>query len=781
MARTDELDRRMPRSVKGKSDIAIDVLIVAIVLVGAYGLRAVSSSAFVTWDEPAWVYRSVRFLMAVLRGDFRGTLVVGHPGVMTMWSGAMGLAWHRFVSGTVTATQLSSIDAYSTLQVHDPELMRKLAALLPMAKQGILIAHAAVSITIYWLLRAILDRRHACVGALFLGLDPFYLGLSRVLHLDALSSGLMLIAVLSALLWTRGRRKTPLIWSGVAAGLAALSKATGVLAAPAVAIVLYRGAHGPSPGASDMATLRSRVGRMRQALPLWVLAALLAFVAAWPAMWVAPGEALGSVMGLSLGYAADPGDATATFFRGVATGEPGLLFYPVAVLFRATPLTLVGVLLALLGQIVRAKRGPRSEGSMASVRSGVATSLLLCAALYVVAITASRKKFDRYALAALMSLDIVAALGLMDAAEAIIGKLKGRSQRIRAGNALPALLTALLVALQAVLLVLPLYPAYAIAYYNPWAGGPLTAARTIPVGWGEGIERAAAYLADLPDAPNVTVATWAVAGLAPTFPGRIVTLSEETVPDADYVLLYIGDVQIISGLDRQGAPVATWPLAARFYGVKEPEHIVTVNGVEYVWIYRNDYDEALGARLSSMAAAGDIVMTSAPSVLARSGVGGLPVYQVEGDTEQDVASRLRAATRSARGLFYVDFFSDGRHRTYIQRQLDRYALYVWDEPFMFGTLSYYRLPPDAGFRQVSADTGLFADFEGQLSLEGYGLASARVEYRMSIGLALQWRLLGDLTENLHLFVHLLDDQGRKWGQQDLVLQDDDLLRTSAWT
>jgi len=52
---------------------------------------------------------------------------------------------------------------------------------------------------------------------------------------------------------------------------------------------------------------------------------------------VAPVETLGGVLGLSLEYATDPGDATASFFRGALTDDPGAAFYPVALLYRATP------------------------------------------------------------------------------------------------------------------------------------------------------------------------------------------------------------------------------------------------------------------------------------------------------------------------------------------------------------------------------------------------------------------------------------------------------------
>ena len=59
-----------------RSAHVIDITICAVLFLGIWFTRAASASAFVTWDEPAWVYRSVRFLLALERGDLRGRVDV---------------------------------------------------------------------------------------------------------------------------------------------------------------------------------------------------------------------------------------------------------------------------------------------------------------------------------------------------------------------------------------------------------------------------------------------------------------------------------------------------------------------------------------------------------------------------------------------------------------------------------------------------------------------------------------------------------------------------------
>ncbi|MBC7317602.1 MAG: hypothetical protein H5T70_14360, partial [Chloroflexi bacterium] len=83
------------RGSTGFSRWGLDLAWCLILLALGWWLRGTAASAFVTWDEPAWVYRSVAFLTALRRGDWALTLQTGHPGVLTMWSGALSLAWHE--------------------------------------------------------------------------------------------------------------------------------------------------------------------------------------------------------------------------------------------------------------------------------------------------------------------------------------------------------------------------------------------------------------------------------------------------------------------------------------------------------------------------------------------------------------------------------------------------------------------------------------------------------------------------------------------------------------
>src|SRR6185295_1314308 len=86
--------------------------------------------------------------------------------------------------------------------------------------------------------------------------------------------------------------------------------------------------------------------RLRMAMPpylLWLGAAALVVVVLWPALWVDPAGALGSYIDEIRSNGGRP-NGDGQFFLGRAVADPGPLFYPVADLFRTTPVTLVGLL-----------------------------------------------------------------------------------------------------------------------------------------------------------------------------------------------------------------------------------------------------------------------------------------------------------------------------------------------------------------------------------------------------------------------------------------------------
>lgn len=528
---------------------------------------------FLTWDEPTWTYRSLRFARALETGRLAETLQSAHPGVVTMWAGAAAIQTHRALLGppgdpwrapgaapglAATRADLAWVDDLPPFDEDDLALLRAILPWLNPARAAIALLTAGLVALAAAMAGRLFGPGAAAAAGAVLALDPYLLAHSRVLHLDAVLALLVLASGLAVLV-ARARLVSgapALGWlaaSGALGGLAFLEKSPGILAAGFAVGAL---ATAPWPAAS---ALRHRPARAVFGLAAWAGAFAAAYVAAWPALWAAPAATFGRMAA----YAADAagGAREAVYFAGAVEPDPGAAFYLAAVALRLTPATTVGVVLGAVAAWRTARRG-RPEAAL----------LLGLAALVLLAMGTSGKKFERYALPAALPLDVVAALGWMAAGATLAGR--DGLARVAPGGRRGVATAVAGVALAAHVPALASHP-HELSAYNALLGGTPSAARLLPIGWGEGTERAVDWLNALPGAAGLTVSTPSVALVGPRFAGT--TVGARRLEEADYAVLYVDDAQI-------GEPSG---FVAALRG-RDPVHRVELGGVPYAWIYRID-------------------------------------------------------------------------------------------------------------------------------------------------------------------------------------------------
>jgi hypothetical protein len=128
------------------------------------------------------------------------------------------------------------------------------------------------------------------------------------------------------------------------------------------------------------------------------------------------------------------------------------------------------------------------------------------------------------------------------------------------------------------------YPYY-FPYYNPLMGGSRVAPDVLQIGWGEGLDQAADYLNQQPEAEELEVLSWyAKGGFSYFFDGQTLDMGYD--PDlsdserkkmsrADYILVYINQLQ-------KNRPAELLEALAD----RDPVKIIEINGIEYVRIYK---------------------------------------------------------------------------------------------------------------------------------------------------------------------------------------------------
>jgi hypothetical protein len=419
-----------------------------------------------TADEPNWLVRSDDFRAAIADGDLRhadGRVLISAPdqttpGVTTMWCGTIG-------HGVVELGQRIGV-----IEDRPPgprtEQLRLRAG---RALVSLLCAFALVLFVLY--ASRLLGRGAATVAGVVLATEPFLVGHAGVLHTDALVTlwGAAAVVAYLVALTTQPPDRLATVVAAVSASLALLTKLNAVpLLVGGVAVA----AAGVLVTAATRHELRATVQSVVRTTAWFAAGTLVAFVVLWPAMWVAPGQTLDRVFE-SL-QQIDSSDTT--YFRGRNTTDPGVLYYPVAVLVRATPWLVAGTVAAIVMVVRDTVRRDGVDLSQTLVRA----SLLLAPMPYVLLIAFTPQHYDRYILAIFPFMALGTGMVVAPLAERL---LSSRSWRVAAGG----------VGAVALAVATAVHAPYAIAYVDPLVGQK-RAERLVLLGWGEGIERLGATI-----------------------------------------------------------------------------------------------------------------------------------------------------------------------------------------------------------------------------------------------------------------------------------------------
>ncbi|GAB4569438.1 MAG: hypothetical protein Kow0047_22680 [Anaerolineae bacterium] len=509
--------------------------------IGSLLLRLAAIGRPVEVDSAHWVQEGADFARALLTGDLAATFGGAHPGLPSMW-----LIGASYVMGYLVgwAPASAAPDMITWLQGISRDLMPALPFyVLPRLIQAP-VTSALICLFTWTAVRAF-GRRAGWMSGLLFALEPLPLAYNRVIVPDALAIDALAVATASAWVWLRGRGGMRwLVLAGVMLGIAAAGKLPAGLLGPVV--VLW------------IAARRDVSWRTR--LSAAVLCGVIAVAVLWalfPALWTDP---LGTWQAYIDELNVDEIGPRSTYFFG-PTSTPGPLFYPVVLIYRGSPALLLGAAIALGMAIAR-----RITAEERPIVWGLATFVVL----FTAAISLETGKIDRWLLPVWPAMAILAALGWVRLGELVSTKLS----RLRRRTALPGAVLAL-----HIISVLPFAPVF-FDYANPLLGGPGAASRALMTGVGEGLDEAALWLAQRPDAAELTGASFYPTCFAPFFPGRTekwvrkLPNGELSWVRSHFVVFYINQWQ------RQRDPEQM-----AYIERLPPVHVVRRHGIEYARIY----------------------------------------------------------------------------------------------------------------------------------------------------------------------------------------------------
>jgi hypothetical protein len=532
--------------------------------------RLAGLGRFTSVDEPFWLRQSANFYYALGQRQFENTVYEYHPAVTTMW--------------IVTAGMLVYFPQYRALgegylkpgkfDLFLPEHGKDPLQLLVDSRAVQIIVVVVLLVVVYLLLRLLFDQRSVFFATALISLSPFFLGHSRLLNHEAMLGLFILISLLGLLAYRYVERKFLLLLvSAISAALAQLSKSSGIVLFPVVALLLLIAAFG-----SQRQKLRASLFAAARTFGIWLLMMAAAYVLFWPGMWVAPGRMLSEVYGNALSYTFQ--GARMSVLPGLGLEPPdlgglaaGLQFYLSDLIWRTTPVTWLGFVLGV-GLAVFYQR----RRQFLNLRLVVLYGLLMASAFVLLFGFQRGPKPPHYIVTSYVCIDLIAGIGIARAWDYLAER---RPRLALAGIRWAALAAVLILQLASSLAFYPYY----ISYYNPLmeALQPGIQNPTLDVtGYGVGLDQAAAYLAKKPDAHELTVMSTSGAGcFSYYFPGHTVPMNNLTLSDPQIVAILRGSQYAV--VDYYNEKRSN--LAADLEGIA-PEKIIWINGIEFIHIYR---------------------------------------------------------------------------------------------------------------------------------------------------------------------------------------------------
>ncbi|MBI1833799.1 MAG: phospholipid carrier-dependent glycosyltransferase [Candidatus Andersenbacteria bacterium] len=382
------------------------------------------------------------------------------------------------------------------------------------------------------------------ITAYAVAMNPVLIAHSRVIHTDALLALFLLACALSLFYsldsqLTSSQARRYLIASGILAGLALLTKIFALFAILPLLLILI--------GKTWQA--KRSLKSVAQELGIWIGVAALTVFIVWPALWT---HAWGTGMYIW--------ENVTQYSSGRRVGEVSTSwwFYLREIYVRTSIVTTILLPFGILAVVSKWRRQPVF----------VLLSLLLTSAFYVLLLHTGEDRDVRYLIIFLLTLDIWAVFGLRFIIEFFRGE---RTHKIVSYTLISAFL--LYLGFQTI----HLHPYY-LAHYNYAYQMPAR----YKIGWGEGLEQAAMYLAARDPKAEIAVFYASVFEYAWEKYGGVGTVggSDHLSESTDYL--------VISRAMFERAPDSIQTeLVNRYLSEDSPKpiHTITINGLPYIWIF----------------------------------------------------------------------------------------------------------------------------------------------------------------------------------------------------
>ncbi|OGC50034.1 hypothetical protein A2W32_03315 [candidate division WWE3 bacterium RBG_16_37_10] len=346
-------------------------------------------------DGVNWHFRTEQFIVGLKFRQFERTYQHYHPGVTLMWISGIPIEFYKQLNPAEVIYNQFNFPTYDLI-----------------AKFSLIIVQLFLSVlTIYLLDKVlyVLFPKHSLflsvASVALFSFEPFFIGNSRLYHLDVLLALFLFDGLLLTILHLREFKWIYALLSGLFFSLAFLTKTLGV--GGILFFILFGG----------LFAFKTYGKKKVYKYVLSVLVPFLLFTfLLFPALWVKPLEVLtelyneGERVGVRKGHG--------QIILGEYTRDGGLFFYPLVLLLKVTPFLLSGVFI-MAGYVAHSKLIKKATTLPNIIKSvfkisNLSNPVIYLSVLYIgyaLIMTYPTKKLDRYMIPVYPYLSLISVLG----------------------------------------------------------------------------------------------------------------------------------------------------------------------------------------------------------------------------------------------------------------------------------------------------------------------------------------------------------------------------------
>ncbi|MFH1565755.1 MAG: phospholipid carrier-dependent glycosyltransferase [bacterium] len=481
--------------------------------------------SYVQPTDPVWAQRGIQFYEAFRHGDFAQTYTKYHPGVTLMW--ITGISYKIFYTfqklyfGYVRDLFLYQVELYSIYSF--------------IVKFFIAGSIFSILFYCYSIIKKHISSTFAFWVIFFIITEPFVIGNVRSIHVDALATFFMFASVISfwALQVEKFSLKKYILLTGIFTGFALLTKISSLVLFPffIISSILVK--------ISGKISIKVFLGTLFKAFRrnIFILFSI-SFVSAiifflfFPAMWSNPISTIQKIVSDGfLDTALNEESSQIVLGWDIATLKYRYLSYFIQIMFRTSPLVLIGFLFGLLSFVLRFFSNKKTIKPLSSNMKSLLLNSLIFIFGYYLMISISDKKIFRYILPLYPFLSVFVAYTVTK----IFSTINLRTYKIK-------IFVIAFVILYQFLQPVSVYPNF-FAYFNPLLGGIKNASKVISLNQdATGYYIVGEYLNRKLNAEEITVGCYDSGPMYAYFRGhtiklKLIELSQEYLKDMDYILL----------------------------------------------------------------------------------------------------------------------------------------------------------------------------------------------------------------------------------------------------